>query len=60
MKTKVTEDCIACGECVDICPEVFQMGEEYAEVQVDTVPSDSEENVKEAAEACPVDAIIVE
>ena len=28
------EECIGCGSCVEICPEVFQMkeGEEKAEV----------------------------
>lgn len=60
MKARVTEDCTACGCCVDICPEVFQVGDEYAKVQVETVPSELEENVKEAADECPVDAIIVE
>ena len=60
MKTKVTEDCISCERCVEICPEVFEMGDEYAEVTVETVPSEHEDAVREAAEECPVEAIIVE
>ena len=60
MKTHVTEDCIACGRCVDICPEVFEMGEEYAEVKVNPVPEEYEEAVEESAEECPTAAIIVE
>ena len=60
MKTQVTEDCIACNRCVEICPEVFEMGDELAEVKVDEVPSDYEDAVREAADECPTSAIIVE
>lgn len=60
MKTKVTEDCIACGRCVEICPDVFEMGDEYAEVKVDVVPPEHEDAVRESADECPTDAIIVE
>jgi len=60
MKVEVTEDCIACGLCVDSCPEVFEMGEEFAEVIVDEVPDESEECVRQAAEDCPTEAIVVE
>ena len=38
MKAHVTEDCITCGRCVEICPEVFEMGEDAAHVKVDNVP----------------------
>ena len=60
MKVSVTDECIACEACVDICPEVFQMGDEFAEVQVDVVPEEYEDDVLDAAEECPVEAIIVE
>ncbi len=60
MKVSVTEDCIACGLCVDTCPEVFEMGEDFAETLVDEVPSEHEEAVQQAAEECPTEAIIVE
>ncbi len=60
MKVEVTEDCIACGLCVDACPEVFEMGEEFAEVIVDEVPGESEECVRQAAEDCPTEAIVIE
>jgi len=60
MEVEVNEDCIACEMCVEICPEVFEMGEEFAEVTVDEVPEQYEDLVREAAEECPVDAIIVE
>ncbi len=59
MKTQVTEDCIACGRCVEICPEVFQMGSDIAEVKTDPVPPEHEEAVQEAADECPTAAILV-
>jgi len=59
MKAEVTEDCIACGRCVEICPEVFAMGQDIAEVKANPVPSECEEAVREAADECPTDAIIV-
>lgn len=60
MRANVTDDCIACGLCVDICPEVFEMGDQYAEVIVDEVPADAEEACLQAAEDCPVEAIEIE
>ena len=60
MKATVTEECIACQRCVEICPEVFQMGDEYAEVQKDPVPPECEDAAREAAEECPTDAIVLE
>jgi ferredoxin len=60
MKAHITEDCISCGRCVDICPEVFEMGEEYAEVKMSSIPEEYAEAVEEAAEECPTAAIIVE
>lgn len=53
--------CIACGLCVDICPEVFRMGDDdLAEVWVDEVPEELEANVMESLESCPVSVITVE
>jgi ferredoxin len=61
MKTKVDENiCTGCGLCVDICPEVFEMGDTTSHVKVDVVPPELEDKVKEAAENCPVDAISIE
>ncbi|MFP4176783.1 MAG: ferredoxin [Planctomycetota bacterium] len=60
MKARVTDECIACEQCVDICPEVFQMGDEFAEVIVSEVPEDLEEDVQEAAEICPTEAIVID
>jgi ferredoxin len=45
---------------VDTCPEVFEMGSDMAQVIVDEVPPEFEEAVQQAAEECPVEAIVVE
>jgi ferredoxin len=60
MKAHITEDCISCGQCVEICPNVFEMGEDIARVKNAVVPKEEEDRAREAAEACPVDAIILE
>ena len=61
MKAKIDADlCTACGLCVDDVPEVFKMGDDVAEVIVDEVPADQEDAVKDAADSCPSEAIIVE
>lgn len=55
-KVEIIEGCIACGLCVDTCPEVFEM-EDLATVIQGVNYSDYEEPVKEAAESCPVEVI---
>ena len=60
MNARITEECIACERCVEICPDIFQMGDEFAEVQVSSIPGEQEEKVQEASDECPVDAIILE
>ncbi len=60
MKATVTDDCTACGLCVDTCPEVFEMGDTKAEVKVDVVPAEAEDACRDSAEGCPVNAILIE
>ena len=60
MKVRIEDTCTACGLCVDTCPEVFDLGEEIAEVIVDTIQPEWEDAVQQAADDCPVEAIIVE
>lgn len=58
---KVNENCIGCGTCVGICPEVFELNDEgFAENIIGDVPAELEKSAKEAAECCPVNAIIKE
>lgn len=60
MVVTIEDTCTACGLCVDTCPEVFEMGDDKAEVIVDEVPAEHEDAVQQAADECPVEAIIVE
>lgn len=55
-----TDECTACGVCEETCPEVFKLGDDYAEVTVDEIPADAEASAKEAAEECPVECIRIE
>jgi ferredoxin len=60
MKVRIEDSCTACGLCVDTCPEVFEMGDVIAEVIVDNVPPELEETAQQAADECPVEAIVIE
>jgi ferredoxin len=61
MKVRVDPDlCTGCGVCIDMCPEVFQLQDDVSVVLVDTVPPEHEDIAREAAEACPVEAISVD
>lgn len=58
MRARVNpEQCIACGVCVDTCPEVFSLESDVAEAIDGDIPDELVEATKEAAENCPVDAI---
>lgn len=58
MNVTITDDCIACGACESICGDVFSI-EDKAVVDQGNVAA-NEDGVKEAADACPVGAIVVE
>jgi len=60
MIVSIEETCTACGLCVDTCPDVFEMGDDIAEVIVAQVPPELEESAQQAADECPAEAIIVE
>jgi ferredoxin len=60
MKVRIEDTCTACGLCCDTCPEVFEMGDDMATVIVDEVPAESEDAAQQAADECPVEAIVVE
>lgn len=54
-------DCIGCGSCEAVCPEVFRMNDQgIAEAYTNPVPSEAEQSAKEAAQMCPGEAIILE
>jgi ferredoxin len=55
---KVNEQCIGCGACTSICPEVFQLNDEgVAENIIGDVPDELKDSAQEAADCCPVNAI---
>ena len=60
MKVRIEDTCTACGLCCDTCPEVFEMGDDLATVIVDEVPPEYQDATEQAADECPVEAIIVE
>ena len=62
MKVKIDRElCIGCGICASICPEIFDMDDEnIAVVKTELVPIDLEPKVREAAESCAVEAIIID
>jgi len=60
MKVRIEDTCTACGLCCDTCPEVFEMGDDIATVIVDEVPAEHQDAAQQAADECPVEAIIVE
>ncbi|MHC4148222.1 MAG: ferredoxin [Planctomycetota bacterium] len=59
MKVRVEDTCTACELCVDTCPEVFEMGPDTAQVIVDEVAAEFEDAVQQAADECPVEAIVI-
>ena len=61
MKVRVDEEaCVGDGTCVEVCPEIFEMEGDIAVAKVEEVSEGLEEKCREAAESCPVEAIIIE
>lgn len=58
MKLKVNDNCIGCGACQAICPEVFEINDDgYATTIVDEVNDELIDDAIDAKEGCPVNAI---
>ncbi|MEW6184916.1 MAG: ferredoxin [Thermodesulfobacteriota bacterium] len=52
-----TEDCVGCGSCLEICPEVFSLNESIDKALVINPTGCSQEKIEEAMEICPVHCI---
>jgi ferredoxin len=59
MKITVTLDCIICGLCTEIAPEIFRINEKNAIAEIIRNPQTTEEisQTNEAVDSCPTDAI---
>jgi ferredoxin len=61
MKVRVNEEaCVGDETCVEICPEIFEMEGDVAVTKMEEVPEELEGACKEAAESCPVEAILID
>ena len=49
-----TDECSACGTCVEICPEVFSMEEDVEAAEVIKETGGPEDAIQEAIDTCPV------
>lgn len=58
MKVFIDEDeCIGCGTCVELCPDVFEMNEEKEKAEVILSEGGPKECIEEAIDSCPVSCI---
>ena len=59
MQFIVNENCIACGLCTGICPDVFSLesGDEIAQAKDGDIDGGVGDKALEALESCPVSAI---
>lgn len=59
MKVKVDPElCIACGACVSLVPEVYDWDDDGKAQAIDEeVSAEIEDEVREALESCPTEAI---
>ena len=57
MEAHVNDACIGCGLCTNICASVFMMTDEGVAAAKDEIYPEEEDQTREAAESCPVNAI---
>ena len=62
MKVRITEQCMGDRRCNDLCPEVFEYDEDELKTRVkfDEIPGEYKAVVRQAAEECGAQAIIIE
>jgi ferredoxin len=62
MRVTITENCMGDRRCNDLCPEVFEYDEDELKsmVKFDKIPEKYQEIVRQAAEECGAQAIMIE
>lgn len=62
MKATITKQCMGDRNCNDLCPEVFEYDEDELKstIKVDEIPEHLKAVVRQAAEECGAEAIIIE
>ena len=62
MKVRITERCMGDRNCHKLCPEVFAFDEDQllAVVQFEVIPEQYHDLVRQAAQECGADAIVIE
>jgi ferredoxin len=51
------DECIGCGSCEEICPEVFKLNEDKEKAEVIKPEGGPEDLIQEAIDTCPVSCI---
>ena len=59
VKVSITDECIGCGACVAVAPDIFEMDSSTMKSLVKKQPTTPDEVSlsRDAVDACPVDAI---
>ena len=62
MKVTITKQCMGDRNCNDLCPEIFEYDEDELKstVKMDDIPEHLQAVVRQAAEECGADAVIIE
>ena len=62
MKVTITKQCMGDRNCNELCPEIFEYDEDQLKstIKVDKIPEHLKAIVRQAADECGADAIIIE
>jgi len=62
MKVTITTQCMGDRNCNELCPEIFEYDEDQLKstIKMDEIPEHLKAVVRQAAEECGADAIIIE
>jgi len=62
MKVTITKQCMGDRNCNELCPEIFEYDEDQLKstIKLDEIPEHLKAVVRQAADECGADAIIIE